>query len=233
MNKLTIYAIPVSLYCAKLRVLLRHKQLDWQELLPPGGYGSDEYAQVVPSGSLPAMIDGELMLSDSEAIAEYLNEKHPQFPLLPEAIELKAKARELSRFHDTRLEPELRALFAHISLGSRDDDLVSKQASKINLRLKELSQLLAVGANKNAAGFQEHLSLGDCGFAISFTWIKQLSQVMGFHVDWPEAVVDYTAHINSFPAVAIELEDYQPKLVAWLEATTKVSDLAPEMEAES
>jgi glutathione S-transferase/maleylpyruvate isomerase len=46
---LRIYAIPVSLYCAKLRILLRHKGLTWEEVPPPGGFGSAEYRATVPA----------------------------------------------------------------------------------------------------------------------------------------------------------------------------------------
>lgn len=228
MNKLTIYTIPVSLYCAKLRILLRHKRLDWQELAPPGGYGSDEYAQIVPSGSLPAMIDGDLLLSDSEAIAEYLNEKYPHPPLLPVTIVSRAKIRELSRYHDTRLEPEIRALFAHIAPDKRDCDFVSNQVGKITIRLKELSQLLAISVAGGTKNFDEQLSLGDCGFAISFVWIEQLSQAMGCKVEWPERVLEYKNHIHRFAAVSDELADYQPKLVAWLDAATNSNNIASE-----
>ena len=37
---LTIYSVPVAVYCAKLRIILRHKSIPFQELPPPGGYGS-------------------------------------------------------------------------------------------------------------------------------------------------------------------------------------------------
>ena len=60
---LKVYAVPISLYCAKLRILLRHKSLDWQEELPPGGYGSAAYREVVPSGNLPALVDGALLIA--------------------------------------------------------------------------------------------------------------------------------------------------------------------------
>ena len=93
---LTVYAIPLSLYCAKIRILLRHKALEWREIPPPGGYGSDEYKQIVPSGNLPALIDGDLMLADSEVIAEYLNEVFPDPPMLPADNHRRAKARERS-----------------------------------------------------------------------------------------------------------------------------------------
>ncbi|MEM6624117.1 MAG: glutathione S-transferase N-terminal domain-containing protein, partial [Pseudomonadota bacterium] len=80
---LRVYAIPVSLYCAKLRILLRHKGLAWEEVAPPGGYGSAAYKDHVPSGNLPALLDGDLLIADSEAIAEYLEERHPDPPMLP------------------------------------------------------------------------------------------------------------------------------------------------------
>ena len=80
---LTIYSVPVAAYCVKLRILMRYKSLAFQELPPPGGYGSEEYRSIVPSGNLPAMIHDGFLLSDSEAIAEYLEETFPDVPMLP------------------------------------------------------------------------------------------------------------------------------------------------------
>ena len=111
---LTVYAIPPSLYCAKLRVLLRHKSLTWEEVSPPGGYGSEAYKALVPGGNLPALRHGELLIADSEAIAEYLEECWPDRPALPADPADRARARARSRFHDTRLEPAVRACFAHL-----------------------------------------------------------------------------------------------------------------------
>ena len=175
------YSIPVSLYCAKLRILLRHKQLKWQEISPPGGYGSAEYKKVVTTGNLPAIVDNGLMIADSEAIAEYLNEKYPQPPMLPEQLGLRAKVRERSRFHDTRLEPELRALFPQISLQNRDSKLISEQSTKITARLHQFSQML------DASGDMDNgLSLGDCGFPISFVWIEMLTPLLELTITWPQ-----------------------------------------------
>ena len=157
---LTIYSIPLSLYCAKLRILLRHKNLEWQEILPPGGYGSDEYKTIIPSGNLPALVDDDLILADSEAIAEYLNEKHSQPPMLPEAIALRAKARERSRFHDTRLEPDVRKLFPFIDETKRDPIIIDQQSEAISKRLQQFSQSLVV----DDLSINNQLTLADCGF---------------------------------------------------------------------
>ena len=93
---LKLYAIPISLYCAKLRIVLRHKQLDWEEIPPPGGYGSEEYKALVPAGNLPGLDHDGLMLGDSEAIAEYLNEAFPDPEMLRGTIEQRAKIRAFS-----------------------------------------------------------------------------------------------------------------------------------------
>lgn len=207
---LTIYAIPVSLYCAKLRILLRHKNLEWQEIEPPGGYGSDKYKKIVPSGNLPALEDDGLLIGDSEAIAEYLNEKHPDPPMLPQKPEDRAKIRELSRFHDTRLEPEVRKLFPHIEPGNRNAEIAEKQSSAINGRLAQLARLIGE-RSENA-----HLTLGDCGYPITFTWIELLQPVLGLDIVWPAAVSDYRRRVSAFPAVAAELHTYRPTLETWL-----------------
>ena len=206
---LKIYSIPVSLYCAKLRILLRHKNLQWQEIAPPGGYGSDEYKLTIPSGNLPALIDGDLVLADSEAIAEYLNEKHPTPPMLPNDLAKRAKIRELSRFHDTRLEPELRVLFPYLAADNRNPEVATIQSEKLSTRLKQLAAILDQGTN-------DELTLADCGFPISFAWIGALAPVLGLQIKWPEAVISYRNRIEEHSAIADELAEYIPKLQARL-----------------
>ncbi|MCP4331807.1 MAG: glutathione S-transferase family protein [Gammaproteobacteria bacterium] len=211
---LTIYTSPESLYCAKLRVLLRHKQGQWQEIEPPGGCGSAEYREQVPAGTMPALVDGDLLLADSEAIAEYLNETIDQPPMLPADARARAGCRERSRFHDTRLEPELRKLFPHIAHAGRDADFVTTQARTLNLRLQELSRLLA---NSDANDLQD-LSLGDCGFPISFAWLDAFAAVLGFELEWPAGVLAYRSRIEAHSAVAAELQAYTPAMIRWLES---------------
>ena len=209
---LTIYSIPISLYCAKLRILLRHKQLQWRELPPPGGYGSAEYETIVPSGNLPALIDGALQIADSEAIAEYLNEKYPQPPMLPAELSLRAKTRELSRFHDTRLEPELRKLFPYIDEQKRDETIVNNQSIAINKKLQQLATMLDSDQPENHG----MLTLGDCGYAVTFIWLELLTPVLGLEIEIPKSVMEFHEGITRHAAVLEEIEAYRPQLTTWL-----------------
>ncbi len=205
----TLYAIPVSLYCAKVRIVLRHKARQWQEQLPPGGYGSDTYKTHVPSGNLPALIDGDLRLADSEAIAEYLNDIEPEPAMLPADARLRAKARELGRFHDTRLEPAVRRLFPEISATPGDVSLRMQQAGEISRRLRQLAQML------DSTAVQE-LWLCHCGFAVTFCWIEALDRHFNLAIIWPEAIKIWRVEIESHAAVAVELRAYRPFLDQWI-----------------
>jgi len=141
---LQIYSVPVATYCAKLRVMMRHKGIAWEELPPPGGYGSAEYKAIVPSGNLPAMVQGDFQLGDSEAIAEYLNEAYPETPMLPADMHLRAKAREKGRFHDTRLEPAVRAFYGQVAYQTRDAAKVQELGDAISGHLIALDLLLSL-----------------------------------------------------------------------------------------
>jgi glutathione S-transferase len=211
---LTIYTSPESLYCAKLRVLLRHKNLHWQEVEPQGGCGSAGYRDLIPSATMPAMVDGDLVIADSEAIAEYLNETVAEPPMLPLEPGARARCRERSRFHDTRLEPELRKLFPHISPANRNPEVVATQALTIALRLQELSAVLKADNYFDP----RFLSLGDCGLPISFAWIDAFAPVLALELDWPENLLDYRSAIEKQPAVAAELREYAPAVRRWMES---------------
>ena len=209
---LQIYTVPVATYCAKLRVMMRHKSLVWEELVPPGGYGSDEYRSIVPSGNLPAMIHDGFMLADSEAIAEYLNEAFPNVPMLPEDMRHRAKAREFGRLHDTRLEPAVRSLYPHVDFHTRDPAAVETIGLTISKSLEALALLLA----SNPLDVSR-LWLCDCGFAITFAWIRAFESAIGLRVEWPQSVIRYRARLEEFPAVNDELADYKPAMDSYLE----------------
>ena len=209
---LTIYTVPVATYCAKLRIMMRHKSITWKELPPPGGYGSVGYKAIVPSGNLPAMIHDGFMLSDSEAIAEYLNEAFIETPMLPDKIQLRAKAREKGRFHDTRLEPTVRALYAQVAFETRDVSVVKAGGDAISKHLDALALLLS-----DPTLPQDQLWLCDCGFAVTFAWIKAFERAFDLPATWPDAVINYEKRLHQFAPVTDELKAYKPAMDAYLE----------------
>lgn len=205
---LKLYAVPISLYCAKVRIVLHHKGVTWEEISPPGGYGSDEYKSVVPAGNLPALDHDGLILGDSEAISEYLNEAFPEPPMLPDEVKQRAKIRECSRFHDTRLEPALRALFPDIGAVDLDRTKLDEKWKALLIRLRQAEPLLSARGVK--------LTLADCGFPITCCWIECLAHHFGKPNPISPLIGDYLERIGKHDAVSNELADYRPKLLDWL-----------------
>ena len=210
---LEIYAIAVSLYCAKTRILLRHKRLEWNEIPPPGGYGSDEYKTVVPSGNLPALRHGDLLIGDSEATAEYLEETYPDPTALPGDAAERALVRERSRFHDTRLEPALRALFPYLPGRAQPPrGRLSEGSAELSARLAQFANLLSQDPDAGAT-----LTLAECGFPITFAWMDAMQTRMDLEISWPDAVRSYRERLMALPPVAAEVADYVPKLTDFLD----------------
>lgn len=198
-----LFAVPHSLYCAKTRILLRAKGLDWQEQSPASDRTTFAAASVF--GNLPAILDGDFALSDSEAIAEYIEEAYPTPPMLPATAQARAQMRERARFHDTRLEPAVRALFPLVA--TPDPAAAARATTQIALRLNQLAVLLS---------HDLPFGLGDCGYPPTFLWIDLLTQDMGLHLDWPAPVSAYRARIESEPPVAVELAAYCPHAAEWM-----------------
>lgn len=206
-----LYSLPHSSYSAKVRICLLAKGVPFEEVAPPGGYASNDYAKIVPASTIPAIDHGGFVLWDSEAITEYLEEAFPQPAMLPGDLRLRAFARSLSRFHDTRLEPNIRALFAHVAPQSRDTDKVAGSVSLIERRLQQLSVIL------ERAPFLpgDRLLLSDCGFAISFPLLDSLGAAIGFETALADNVAAYRDRLSGHGVVADVAGPYQTAIAAW------------------
>jgi glutathione S-transferase len=79
-------------------LLMRQTDIAFSEIRLP--MKSDEWrhriAHYSPSGRVPVLIDGDITVWDSLAIAEYLAEKHPEQPLWPRDPAARAVARSVS-----------------------------------------------------------------------------------------------------------------------------------------
>jgi glutathione S-transferase len=93
----------VSPYVRKVLVCMEIKGLDYEVDPITPFFGNDEFRRLSPLCRIPVLIDGELVLTDSTVIAEYLDEAYPDPPLMPQDPKDRARARWLEEFADTRL----------------------------------------------------------------------------------------------------------------------------------
>ena len=88
---------------------------------------------------------------------------------------------------------------------------LAAHSNLISQRIKQLETLF-----QSRSKFD--LSLGDCGFPVTFAWIEALKPVLNLSLTIPDAVQNYLNWVMSTPAVAQELTQYRPVLRAWFAA---------------
>ena len=93
----------VSPYVRKVLVCMELKGIDYEVDPITPFFGNDEFRRLSPLCRIPVLIDGDLVLTDSTVIAEYLDEAYPEPPLMPKGPKERARARWLEEFADTRL----------------------------------------------------------------------------------------------------------------------------------
>ena len=90
-----------SLAALRVRIALNLKGIAYEEIavdLLKGEQFADSYRLVNPQMVVPALVDGDgPVLAQSLAIIEYLDETHPQPPLLPKAPRDRARVRMLAQ----------------------------------------------------------------------------------------------------------------------------------------
>ena len=206
------FATPLSSYSAKVRIVLRVKGVTFEEREPPNGYRSAEYRAIVPMGTLPAIQVDDWVLSESEAINEYLEEAYPMPAMLPSDPKARARVRFFCRFHDLYLEPQVRALFPHAKSAVQQPDLVSGIRSKIEMRVQQL----AAWAQPQPFLLTPQISLADCGPLVTLPLASALLNACGQPLALPNNLRTWLDSASQHPAVERALLPWRRATDTWL-----------------
>jgi glutathione S-transferase len=131
-----LYWHPFSVFPRLVRIALREKGIACEEVvvdLPGGALRSAEFLRLNPFGQVPVIEDGALVLAESVAILEYLEDRHPTPALLPRDVAARARARELMLGSNAQLAPAWKAVVAPLFSPDVTADDPSVQAGRAAL----------------------------------------------------------------------------------------------------
>lgn len=106
-----IYGTILSPNVRKVIVALNLKNLEHEQIQVRPGTKTPEFLAISPLGLIPAFEDGELAISDSSIIIEYLDEQYPDTPILPTDPQDRARSRWLEEYGGSVLFPCCAAIF--------------------------------------------------------------------------------------------------------------------------
>lgn len=213
-----LYATPLSSFSAKVRIAIAAKGITVEERMPHGGsYRSAEYRALVPAGTVPALVDRDFVVAESDTIIEYLEEEYPDPPLLPPDARRRARARELARFHDFRLDPPLRRLFGQLEPARRSADVVHEQLNEIDHRLTQLESMIAPSPYLIGT----RLTIADCAYPATFALLDLIVPELGRAPAYGPKIEAWRDTLATDRSVERVMGSYRATASAWV--STKVS----------
>ena len=158
-----LYNFDVSPFAARCRLAIYRKGLDVEiAAVPEGGPRGAAYRALNPIGKVPALeLDDGTVIPESEVIVDYLEERFPEPPLLPETPEDRARVRLLSRLGGLYLMPPMGRLFGQMRAGGpRDAAVVDAALAEVGSALDHLEHFASGDQGGWIAG--EAFTLADC-----------------------------------------------------------------------
>jgi len=205
-----LYHVPLSPFCRKVRLCLAEKRIEC-ELVEERYWERDaDFLRRNPAGKVPVLrMDGQTM-AESAAICEFIEERHPDPPLMPNGAEARYEVRRLVGWFDDKFHHEVtsKLLYERVNkkimkLGFPDSRNVKDGARAIKFHLDYMAWLL--DHRRWLAG--DAMTLADFAAAAHLSALDYISDV-----DWhrSEAVKDWYAKIKSRPAFRGILADQVP-----------------------
>jgi len=185
---LTFYDAARCPFCARVRIVLAEKQVPVDTVAIDLGDRPAWLYEKNPSGKVPVLEEDGWLLAESAVVDEYLNERYPEPPLLPEDPAERAFARLLVfRFDEYMGEP----YYAF----RRGEDGADERLARA---LRHLDGLLASMPYLTGRSF----GLADIAYV---PWLLRLRDLLGVSLDGYAGVEDWLGRVEERPSVAEEI----------------------------
>ena len=179
---LTLYDAERCPYCARVRIVLAEKGLEWEVVAVDLDDRPGWIYEKNPLGRVPVVEEDGLVLPESAVIMEYLEERYPEPPLLPDDPAERALARLLVQRFDRLSGPYYRV--------RRGDEDARRE---LDARLAELDAMLSERPYLTGRAY----GLADVAY---LPWVARVG-----HGDFP-SLVAWVERLAERQPVARELE---------------------------
>ena len=205
-----LFHVPLSPFCRKVRLSLAEKKIE-VDLIEERYWERDpDFMRRNPAGKVPVLrLDG-VMMSESAAICEYIEETRPDPSLMPKDPVARQEVRRLVSWFDDKFHHEVtsKLLYERVNkkimkLGFPDSRNVKDGAKAIKYHIDYMTWLL--DHRRWLAG--DVMTLADFAAAAHLSALDYISDV-----DWDrsDVVKDWYAKIKSRPAFRSILADQVP-----------------------
>ena len=185
---LTLYDAARCPYCARARIALAEKGLEYEVLEIDLSDRPQWIYEKNPTGRVPVIEEDAWILPESSVILEYLEERYPEPPLLPPDPADRALARVWIFRHDDFTKP-------YYALRREEEGA----AEKFDEQLAKLEEALSRQAWLTGAEY----GLADIAYV---PWVLRARDMLGVSLDAFQAVREWLARLEERPAVAREVE---------------------------
>jgi len=208
-----LYHLPLSPFCRKIRIVLAEKKLEFELRAEPIWERRAAFLGLNPAGEVPVLVEDDgRVFADSAAIAEYLDESHPERALLGKGIDERAEVRRLVAWFDRKFNTEVtenllgeKVMNRLLGLGGPDSLAIRAGLANIGYHLDYIAFLTE---RRNwLAGDQ--LTLADIAAAAHLSAVDYLGDVPWANHDQAKT---WYARIKSRPSFRDILNDQIPGL---------------------
>ncbi|MGG5822876.1 glutathione S-transferase family protein [Falsiroseomonas sp. HW251] len=196
-----LYHLPLSPFSRKVRLALAEKRIPFDLRVERVWERRDEFVAMNPACAVPVLQDANgLVVADSGAICEYLDEAYPDGPLLGRTLAERAEVRRLVAWFDQKFYLEVTRNLLHEKqmkrlLGQGSADATALRAGYANIKphLDYIGWLAETRAWLAGAT----LSVADLAAAAHLSALDYIGDV-----DWSmnDAAKDWYARIKSRPS---------------------------------
>ncbi|QLQ20126.1 MAG: glutathione S-transferase family protein [Exiguobacterium profundum] len=205
-----LYHFPLSPFCRKVRLTLKEKRLEAELIEERYWEQSPDFLRRNPAGKVPVLRMDTRVMSESQAICEYLDETNATPALMPRDAEGRYEVRRLCSWFDDKFHEEVtsKLLYERVNkkimgLGYPDSKNVKAGATRIKYHLDYMGWLL----DQRRWLVSDAMTLADFTAAAHLSCLDYISDV-GWNRN--ATVKDWYAKIKSRPSFRTLLQDQIP-----------------------